>query len=36
VDETGSRRFPAITMGDKKFDVSFARKDSDSIWKAAA
>ena len=35
VDETGSRRFPTITLGDKKIDVSVVRKDRDSIWKAA-
>ena len=35
VDETGSRRFPTITLGDKKIDISIIEKDRDSIWKAA-
>ena len=35
VDETGSRRFPTITLGDEKIDISIIEKDRDSIWKAA-
>ena len=35
VDETGSRRFPTITLGDNKIDIPVIKKDRDSIWKAA-